>query len=99
MDSWIADMLDHWFVPVAAFGVGIIVAAGYIVRRALTNRPRARTSAMQRLIARNPAIIFDGARWTVAARRVRTSWVTSLAVATAVRIVADHPLTVGSNRS
>lgn len=96
MEHWTDALLNLWFVPVIALGAS---AAAYVVRRVLRNRPATRTSAMQRLIARNPAIIFDGARWTVAAQRIRIGWVTSLAVAVAVLIVVDHPRVVTSSRS
>lgn len=81
-------VVGYW--PVAAVVVGVGVAS-LVVHRVLRNRPRTRTSAMDRLIERNPAIIFDGARWTVTAQRIRVGWVTSIAVATALLIVADRP--------
>lgn len=92
MDHW-TDVIgvfiaDYWIVFAIALGVGIVALA---VRRAVRDRPRARTSARDRLIERNPGIIFDGVRWSNAARRARTGWVTSVAVATALLIVADHP--------
>lgn len=85
---------DYWFIFAIALGVGVLALA---VRRVLHDRPHAGTSAMDRLIERNPAILFDDARWTVTARRVRTGWVTSVAVATALLIAADRPTQPGAN--
>jgi hypothetical protein len=94
VDHWTGVIVKYWFIFAIALGVGIVVLA---VRCVLRNRPRSRTSAKERLIARNPAIMFDDARWTTAARRVRTSRVTSFVVATAFLIVADRPVQRSAN--
>lgn len=101
MDHWehwtdvVANVtVAYWPVAVVVLGIGV---AALVARRALRNRPRTRTSAMDRLIERNPAIMFDGARWTVTAQRVRIGWITSFAVATALLIVADRPARPSAN--
>lgn len=89
MDHWTDYLSTHWYVPVTLVGVSLVVN---FIRRALRNRPRTRTSAMERLIERNPSIIFDN-RWRVSAKRVRFGWVTNLVIAVAVVIATDRPAT------
>lgn len=89
-------MLAFWIptliiaVPVTS---GIVVTA---IHRVLQRRPPARTSARDRLIALNPTLNAAGVRWNVAARRVRHGWVTSTAVAVALLIATDRPVTARS---
>lgn len=94
LDHWTDSLIRYWFVPLVIVGA-LIVAA--LVYRTLRNRPQNRTSAMERLIARNPAITFDDVRWTRAAQRVRFGWLTSAVVAVALLIATDRPRVVAGN--
>lgn len=70
---------------------------GVIVRRLLVNRPATRTTAAQRLLAKNPSLgggDVASLRWSVAARRVRTGSLTALTVAVALLIASARP-TIG----
>lgn len=75
---------------------GVIVLTGVLlvtVTRWLRNRPPRWTTARERLIARNPTLNADlTLRWTVASRRVRTGWLTALAVSAALLIATVRPV-------
>lgn len=88
MDS-IAGLFDYWFIPIIPVGIGVLVFGAH---RFVRNRPTGRSSAMQRLIERNPAIMFNDVRWSVSAKRVRTTWVTGFVVAAALLIATDRPV-------
>lgn len=91
------------FSPTATLALIVVVGTllvatlvGVAVRRLLTNRPTTRTTAAQRLLAKNPSLGGDDVaslRWSVAARRVRTGSLTALTVAVALLIASARPTT------
>jgi hypothetical protein len=77
----------------------LVLATGLVpvVVRWFRDRPATRTSARDRLLARNPTLNADASlRWSTTARRVRIGWATALAVAVALLIVADRPTPVAA---
>lgn len=69
-----------------------------VVLRWFRDRPTGRLSARDRLIARNPTLNVDASfEWSIAARRVHFGWITTLAVAVAVLVVADRPVPVNGD--
>lgn len=80
--------------PITGIAVGVIVACA--VQRLLSDRPPARTTARDRLLARNPALALGDdvdrpIRWSVESRRVRFGWLTTLAVTVAVLVATTRP--------
>jgi hypothetical protein len=87
--------------------ITVLTAACVALRAYLRDRPPARTSARDRLLARNPTLAFrpvsvdvstgndadgdDVHRWSVSARRVRTGLLTSLLVSVALLVASSRP--------
>lgn len=89
-------MLAFW-IPTLTMAIPATVAPVVaFVRGVFRRRPRANTSAMQRLIDLNPTLNAAGVRWTVAARRAQISVITRVAVGVALIIATDRPVTARS---
>lgn len=70
----------------------VLLTVGAAVRTWLNDRPPRWSTPYERLLERNPMLNADASlRWTVRARRVRTSWFAALVVAVAVLIASDRP--------
>lgn len=89
-------MWTPWFVitivaAVAALTIGSVVVA--TIRRWLRDRPTRWSTAYDRLIERNPTLNADASlRWSIAARRVRTGWLTATIVAVALLVATARPV-------
>lgn len=81
--------------------VGALLVTGGLLPVAVQlfrDRPAVRTSARDRLLARNPTLGVDTSlRWSVAARRARVGWAAIVAVTVALLIVADRPTAVATS--
>jgi hypothetical protein len=72
--------------------VVVLLTVGAAVRTWHNDRPPRWSTPYERLLERNPMLNADASlRWTVRARRVRTSWFAALVVAVAVLIASDRP--------
>jgi hypothetical protein len=76
----------------------VLVGAMINVAQALSDQyPRGRTSPRQRLLRNNPALARHDVRWSVAARRVRTGWLTALTVCIALYVAFQRPTVATTN--
>lgn len=79
-------------VGAVVVGVGLVIV---VARTLLRNRPAARSSARDRLLATNPWLADkDKLRWTVRARRVRVDRLTTTVVGVALTLMTLRPSTV-----